>query len=205
MCRCACNHGYGRPAPGRSAFSDNPEPAPAPGSRAFHRRRGQSRSPAGPCRDRPRRPPWRQTPGRCSRTRICAQPSRSSGHAETARHTAHRRRRALRPTTVPTSEHSPWASAGPTALECVCPFPLCISAQHLGRPFRPDRQTAFRHSARATSMPCRSCSQQPVRSPGSPSPPRPTARSGRAAAIDAPSSSSAPSPQAQSAPPPSIE
>jgi hypothetical protein len=94
-----------------------------------------------------------------------------------------------------------WALADPTSPECVGPFPPCILARRPGLPLRRDRQTAFRHSARATSMLSRSCSQQHARSLGSPCPLPPIARCGRAAVTGVPSSSSAPSPQACCAPP----
>ena len=82
-------------------------------------------------------------------------------------------------------------------------LPPCTSAQRPARPFRRDPQAASRRSARATSTPCRSCIQPPVRSLGSPCRPPPAARSAPAAAAGAPSSSNAPSPQARRAPPPS--
>ena len=45
----------------------------------------------------------------------------------------------------------------PAAPGCVCPLPLCTSAQRPGHRSRRGPQVASRHSAHATSRPCRSC------------------------------------------------
>ena len=96
---------------------------------------------------------------------------RSSVRAGSARHTARRRRPALRDQRSRPARIALGRRLIQQRQNALCPSRPCISAQRLGRPFRRDPQAAFRHSARATSMPCRSCSQPPVRSPGSPSRP----------------------------------
>ena len=73
----------------------------------------------------------------------------------------------------------------PAAPGCACSSRSCTSAQRPARPFRRDPQAASRRNAPATSTPCRSYIQPPVRSLGSPRRPPPATQSAPAAAAGA--------------------
>src|SRR6516164_3062776 len=181
-------------APARSAASDSLAPAPRPGSRASHRRRARWPCRAGRYRGRRRRLPWRQNPDRCFRTRTCGLLDRSSDCAGSARHIAHRYRKAPPPEAGRSSAQSPSAAACRATPKSSCPSPSCRSALCPGEACPEDLQARHRQSAAANGSRFAAVRQPPWRSTAYCARPPPEARSALASnrAVSSPATGSAP-------------
>src|SRR6516164_5773291 len=149
---------------------------------------------AGRYRGRRHRLPWRQNPDRCFRTRTCGLLDRSSDCAGSARHIAHRYRKAPPPEAGRSSAQSPSAAACRATPKSSCPSPSCRSALCPGEACPEDLQARHRQSAAANGSRFAAGRQPPWRSTAYCARPPPEARSALASnrAVSSPATGSAP-------------